>query len=398
MDFIEKKYEELRNYLKDVGLQRAMMIYIVVALLVTILSIIVIRNFIDKWCYIIYTTSLDTYDIPMQILTNDFFRYSNYGEEIIKQINMLTFIENVIICIIIIITTVIVTRLYYNTKLKEPLRIIEKEIKLLKKNDLSFDCSYLSGDEMGRVCNSLNTMRLQLLNNKKNIWMLKENQKAINAAFAHDIRTPLTVMRGYVQIMLKFSKTNQITQAKSNEILMLLDEQVNKMERFTDTMKEINDFEEWELNVILVERKKLYDQMLQIVESMQEVNLNIEIKFDSLIDVCEMEYLYCDLDIVQQVIVNLINNAVRYANNKINVQLMKQGEHLYVYIQDDGVGFLDSTIKKAMNPYFTTDKNHFGMGLFISQMLCKKHGGNLEIMNGLNGGGIVVANFFIGKI
>ena len=398
MDFIEKSLTEIKDYAKNVGLKRAMIIYIVIALLVTLISIIVIKNFMGKWEIVLVSTCINTNAISIEILMSDFYSKSFQYSELIRQLNLIHFIEQMIIFSIIIMATIIVTNLYYNSKLKEPLRIIEEEMRLINQNDLSFDCSYISGDEMGKVCTSLNSMRLQLIDNQKNIWALKENQKVINSAFAHDIRTPLTVMRGYVAIMLKFSKTNQISKDRSDEILMLLEEQVNKMERFTETMKEINDFDEWELKSVLIQKNILIKQIEQIVESIQIIDSNISINIETIIDSDQMQCLYCDLDIIQQVIVNLINNAIRYTNKKIDIQIMNESNVLYIYIQDDGCGFTQSTLKNATKLYYTTDKKHFGMGLFISQILCKKHKGNIELVNGINGGGIVIASFCIDKI
>ena len=74
----------------------------------------------------------------------------------------------------------------------------------------------------------------------------------------------------------------------------------------------------------------------------------------------------------------------------------REAEWLTIFVKDDGDGFSAKALKEAKKLYYSEDKgmsNHFGMGLYISEKLCEKHGGNLTLVNGMDQGAIVAARF-----
>ena len=85
--------------------------------------------------------------------------------------------------------------------------------------------------------------------------------------------------------------------------------------------------------------------------------------------------------------------ALRYADTFVTVTVETTDEKLMIYVQDDGAGFSEKNLEKTGRPYFTTEKDHLGMGLAICRLLCKKHGGDLELINSIQKGGIVCAIF-----
>ena len=72
---------------------------------------------------------------------------------------------------------------------------------MISNNNLDFSIKYDSKDELGELCSSFETMRFTLANNFSEMWRQMEERKQLNAAFAHDLRTPLTVLKGYNEIL-----------------------------------------------------------------------------------------------------------------------------------------------------------------------------------------------------
>lgn len=72
---------------------------------------------------------------------------------------------------------------------------------MISNNNLNFSIKYDSKDELGELCSSFETMRFTLANNFSEMWRQMEERKQLNAAFAHDLRTPLTVLKGYNEIL-----------------------------------------------------------------------------------------------------------------------------------------------------------------------------------------------------
>lgn len=93
----------------------------------------------------------------------------------------------------------------------------------ISRNDLNFSIEYDSKDELGKLCNSFEIMRTTLAENFSDMWRQVEERRQLNAAFAHDLRTPLTVLKGYDE-MLKASddpKTRDTAATMEKHILRM---------------------------------------------------------------------------------------------------------------------------------------------------------------------------------
>ena len=98
--------------------------------------------------------------------------------------------------------------LFYRNRLKKPLVELRTASEKIANNDLDFSIDYDNNDELGQLCASFEIMRTTLADNFSKMWRQVEERKALNAAFAHDLRTPLTVLKGYNE-MLQASENPQ---------------------------------------------------------------------------------------------------------------------------------------------------------------------------------------------
>lgn len=384
---------KLKWNLTNASLKKSLASYIFLGLVVSALWGLVIILFFENWRNVIY----EVHSIIKHPYSN-LSKESEYimtevvfNKEVNKQIFILNFFEIALIIIGAVITIGGVSHLFYMKKLEEPINILKNEMVYLARDDLSFDCSYISKDEMGEICLTFNQMRLQLLENKKNLWALMESQRDLNAAFAHDIRTPLTVMKGYIQMLSTYYRLGKFSEEKVFETLQTLERQIDRMECFSNTMKEIHAIDDWKL-------KYREQSMNDLVEGIKIniTGLSTEI---FLVDTSGLEssdtIIRCDENLIQEVVDNLIINALRYAVSQINIVSNLEQDKLYLYIKDDGNGFTKEILDKGIRPYFTTSDGHTGLGLTICRTLCKKHGGNLELMNSIQGGAIACAYFYV---
>ena len=84
------------------------------------------------------------------------------------------------------------------------MELLKTEAAHIGRGELDFSCIYRSEDEMGELCDTFEQMRHQLAENQEKIEDLMEGQRRLNAAFAHDLRTPLTVLRGYTDFLSRY--------------------------------------------------------------------------------------------------------------------------------------------------------------------------------------------------
>ncbi len=389
MDRIEKIAQKL--HWNQMTLKKSLAVYILIALATAVFCGGVLIVFFENWKEIVLQVNNQQNNLAVLYGADGYklsMRYSS--EKVARQIEILSFLEIAAVFLCGGVAVICVSHQYYKRKLEEPLKILKREMEFIGRDDLSFDCSYISNDEMGEVCNTLNRMRKQLVKNQENLWHLMEAQRNLNAAFAHDIRTPLTVMRGYTQMMLKFYPEGKISEEKMIETLQMLERQTGRIEQFSLTMKEIHNMEEWKVDRQPFSVKELAQQIRDNLKGMPLEGIQVE--FSCEID--EMQII-CDKNLIQEVADNILANALRYAKEKITISMVKDEEGLFLYVKDDGKGFSKEEIMKAARPYFSTAEDHFGLGLTICQTLCKKHGGDLELMNSLEGGAIVSAYFMV---
>ena len=123
--------------------------------------------------------------------------------------------------------------LFYKNRLKKPLAELRAASEKIANNDLDFSIDYDSNDELGQLCASFEIMRTTLADNFSKMWRQVEERKALNAAFAHDLRTPLTVLKGYNE-MLQASDNSQ-----TRETAATMGKHISRMENYVSSMSNI---------------------------------------------------------------------------------------------------------------------------------------------------------------
>lgn len=93
---------------------------------------------------------------------------------------------------------------FYKHKLKCPIEELELASQQVGRNNLDFHITYENEDEMGRLCREFERMRGQLAENNQQLWKMLEEEKALRAAIAHDIRSPLSVLEGYQEMLSEY--------------------------------------------------------------------------------------------------------------------------------------------------------------------------------------------------
>lgn len=264
--------------------------------------------------------------------------------------------------------------LFYRNKLKKPLALLTAASDKISTNDLDFSVAYESKDELGQLCASFETMRQALAENFSIMWRQMEERKQLNAAFAHDLRTPLTVLKGY----------NEMLQATDNQqardTALTMQKHITRMERYVDSMSHLQRLEDAEPEYREVQLQEFITS-LSAEAKLVCTQADKEVDFENCTAATK---LFVDPEMISQVFNNLISNAVRYANNRIKVVCEEKSSGLLISVFDDGQGFTQKALHNAAAPYFTEETNHsehFGLGLYICKILCEHHGGFLKAEN-----------------
>lgn len=268
--------------------------------------------------------------------------------------------------------------LFYRNRLKKPLVELRTASEKIANNDLDFSIDYDNNDELGQLCASFEIMRTTLADNFSKMWRQVEERKALNAAFAHDLRTPLTVLKGYNE-MLQASENPQ-----TQETAAIMGKHISRMECYVSSMSNLRRMEdaqpEYKLIDLQTVASSLYDSAkIVCAKNGKELILQNDMP---------VSQLSLDGAFVSQVSNNLISNAVRYARTAVTISFALRDNGLLLSVSDDGKGFDKNGLQKATSPYYTEESNHsehFGLGLYICKLLCEHHNGYLKIENTASG-------------
>ena len=283
---------------------------------------------------------------------------------------------------------------FYRWKIKSPLAVLNAASEKIAQNDLDFQVVAPSGDELGRLCQSFEKMRASLEENNRSLWAAVEERKRLNAAFSHDLRTPLTVLQGYSDFLLEAFPSGDLSPQKTMDTVMTMKRSLIRLQRYVESMNSLQRLDDVKTHKESVPFSSLCDELKETGEILGGKERFL---FSS-----EGEgTLFIDTELVFQVFENMLSNACRYAKSKIWATAQVTAKYLTLTVSDDGPGFPPPALKRATEPYYRGEKNvlegdlHFGLGLYLCRVLSAKHGGSLKVENLPDGGAKVTAQFNI---
>jgi signal transduction histidine kinase len=400
MDWLDEIVEKCKTRINNLSTKRALMIYIVACIFVVVVLSAITQTVALNWDNYIWS-KYSTEDLEMAngMVTyyQDVSQLNGLDRVLVEAIDLIQSWSTIIYSILGIIG---ISYLFYNHKLKQPLEILQEATDKVGRNDLDIDLYYDHKDEMGELCRSFDLMRRKLIENNQKMWDMMEEQKRLNSAFAHDLRTPLTVLRGYTDLLVRYVPEGKIPQDKLLSTLMMMSEQITRLENYSNTMKEINSLEELPFRPKPVYAMDLEHKIRAITDVM---NGKEGIRIKLLNGIFENKELILDESMILEVFDNLMSNAIRFAKSEIEVilTLSEDGKQLLLSVADDGRGFSRTDLIMAAKPYYTEDKNqkseHFGIGLYICKILCEKHQGSLTLANQKMQGAMITAAFTLAE-
>ncbi len=291
--------------------------------------------------------------------------------------------------------------LYYHMKLKEPITALRDGIGRIQNHDLDFALSVRSEDELGQLCAAFDTMREELLKSNRELWRQAEERKRLNAAFSHDLRNPITVLKGTVKLL---------RQGKADEQAFdRLESYTLRIEQYVEAMSGIQRLEQMPVRVVECAYSLLCSELEETAHLLAGGLAYSVSRLDYGLTASGDGSMWLDHGLFLTVAENLIGNAARFANNTILIYMERQGDFLLLSVIDDGPGYPEKLVQDGPKPFgkiktedgggaLNQASAHFGMGLYGSQILCMKHGGTLKLENKTGYGARAVASFWLNML
>lgn len=188
------------------------------------------------------------------------------------------------------------------------------------------------------------------------------------AGIAHEIRNPLTSLKGFVQLLRP-----SLTDKRAYTDVML-----SELERIEQIVTELLllakpqpvQFEKKELRALLEHVCTLLNT--KAIMSNIEISLNYQ---------CEMEKIYCEENQLKQVLINLLKNAIEAMPDGGHIRLEAENanqDEIMIRLIDHGSGIPEESLEKLGEPFYTTKEQGTGLGLMISSKIIREHGGTMK--------------------
>ena len=211
--------------------------------------------------------------------------------------------------------------------------------------------------------------------------MTKDIQKEFLSTITHEIRTPLTSIRGFSQTML--DNWEKLSEDKKKQFIQIISEQSERLMKLLENVLNVAKMNSEDTNSVLKEinLKSIIKKVLEILL----VN-NKKHKF-ILGNINENLSVLGDIDSLQQILINILENAVKYSkeNTTIEISVGSFENYNFIKIQDEGVGVSEKDQEKIFEKFYRSESyisskaQGSGLGLYIAQNLAKKMGGYIEI-------------------
>ena len=254
--------------------------------------------------------------------------------------------------------------------MKKTIREINDSLKYILKSDTNNLISITSEDRdiknlaisLNKELKNLRTKQLQYENGNQNL-------KRMITDISHDLRTPLTAISGYSELLEEHSNEKQ------KEYIKIINQKVKELSQLTEQLKD--------LSVGIELDKKLKKENCCINDILEETivsyyNLFKDKNINPTISICEKKiYKEIDKNMIIRVFENLISNAIKYSDGNCNIILEESGKISFI----NKASKLDvTTVKKIFDRYYTLEKmkEYSGLGLSIAKQLVEINGGNIS--------------------
>ncbi len=283
---------------------------------------------------------------------------------------------SVYICLGVIFVLSFIFLLGFQFFVYNPLKQISEAAKQYASGNLDYEIPVYTHDEMGYLSASLNYMAVQLKD-------MDDYQKKIVANVSHDFRSPLTSIKGYLTAMTDGTIPPEMYQKYLNIILF-------ETERLTDLTKDLLTLNEFDTKELLLDKTRfdIQDVIKSTAASFEGVCTPKHISIQLLLLPGSVA-VYADMRKIQQVLYNLIDNAVKFSGNEstITVEVAEKNEKVFVSVKDRGMGIPKKDLNKIWERFYKSDlsrgkdKKGTGLGLSIVKEIIQAHDEHINVVS-----------------
>jgi signal transduction histidine kinase len=294
--------------------------------------------------------------------------------EIENKVNIYLDIVNICLLIFLPLSIIIFLYIYYITA--RPLKNLMQAAMEYSSGNYNYKPNIKGLSEYRELGVAISYMAEEISN-------LDDYQKKFVANISHDFRSPLTSIKGYAEAIMD----GTIPTDMQDKYLNIIVDETERLNKLTSSLLELNRFDSRSalLDIVSFDINQV---IKKTAESFEGACRNKKITLNLVFSAMET-YVDADIGKIQQVMYNLIDNAIKFSHNNSQIKLSteEKGDKLFVSIKDYGIGIPRDSIKKVWDRFYKTDasrgkdKKGTGLGLSISKEIIQSHNENINVIS-----------------
>ena len=300
--------------------------------------------------------------------------------------------------VVIIVTTLVfymLLILVINKYIFEPIFAMKRAAEHIKSGNLNYPIVYEADNEIGAFCNEFDKMRVRLRDTILEQHEIEKRRKRLIASITHDLRTPLTSIKGYVEAIQDGIVKDQETYDK---YLSTIHEKADYLNHLID---DLSVYTKQELGEFSLNMERINSG--NVLTSYFDHKL-YEFRYSNLQLILHKPFISTFISVdpyrFNQILENLISNAKKYARSRIEVRTKVVNYRLQIQIEDDGEGIPKDVVQSIFDPFFMVnkvkdqrEKGGSGLGLAIVKQLTERHDGKITVESVIGKGTIFTLEF-----
>ncbi|MBC2399964.1 HAMP domain-containing sensor histidine kinase [Clostridium tetanomorphum] len=326
-----------------------------------------------------FPVNVDGKDICIMRYSKDYSYLFELSRNLLKMIKRVILIIFILTCIFTILLC---------TKITIPIIKLSKFSKEMSKGNFNLEFNIKSSDEIGDLGEDFKSMKEQIKNqietikeDRDNLRVIESHRKAFFDNVTHEMKTPLTIISGYAQMILDDGSKDEKVLNKAATRIKRESNRMHKMVLDLLTMSKLESYVE----IDKLEKLDMKEIVHLVCEDMlikaNKYKIYIEESLEKDI------FIYGNKEDIRRMIINIIDNSIKYGYVKstIRVKLYSKNGFCILRVKDKGKGIPEGKIDKIYEPFYRIDKKgerekeSNGLGLHIVKSILKKHNGEIKI-------------------
>lgn len=288
--------------------------------------------------------------------------------------NSLLTISYLMLVILFLLSLIIL--IFFTEIVYIPLRKITEATEQYASGNMHYEFTVESEDEMGYLAASLSYMASEIARSE-------DDQKKFIANVSHDFRSPLTSIKGYLEAMID----GTIPPEMHEKYLSIVLNETERLTKLTNSLLTLNNLNT--KGIMLNKSDFDINSVIRNVAASFEGTCRARTIAIELVLTGDQMYVFADVDKIQQVLYNLLDNAIKFSHHDSIIKMETTEKHnkIFVSVKDSGIGIPKDDLKLIWDRFYKSDssrgkdKKGTGLGLSITKEIIRSHGENINVIS-----------------